>query len=147
MLTDDAKYAHLLRNNIWRCCVFWRRFHACLSQFTLFCKIFIPSNAFDALLCWNWPFSSPNCLTLQITLISFKISGCQTKERKKERKNFVGKLVKGPIIQNGLHHNAHHHQTPDPWSSLFLAVVFWPQSPWSWVGSDPLGQKTTFTFY
>jgi hypothetical protein len=27
------------------------------------------------------------------------------KERKKERKNFVGKFVKGPIIiQNGLHH-------------------------------------------
>jgi hypothetical protein len=35
-----------------------------------FCKIFIPSYAFDALLCRNWPFSSPNRLTLQITLLS-----------------------------------------------------------------------------
>jgi hypothetical protein len=33
------------------------------------CKIFIPSSAFDALLCQNWPFSPPNRLTLQITLI------------------------------------------------------------------------------
>jgi hypothetical protein len=34
-----------------------------------FCKIFIPSYAFDALLCQNWPFSPPNRLTLRITLI------------------------------------------------------------------------------
>jgi hypothetical protein len=35
-----------------------------------FCKIFIPSYAFDALLCRNWPFSPPNHLTsLQITLL------------------------------------------------------------------------------
>ncbi len=30
---------------------------------------FIPSYAFDALLCRNWPFSAPNRLTLQITLM------------------------------------------------------------------------------
>jgi hypothetical protein len=34
-----------------------------------FCKIFIPSYLFDALLCRNWPFSPPNRLTLRITLI------------------------------------------------------------------------------
>jgi hypothetical protein len=33
------------------------------------CKIFNASFAFDALSCQNWPFSSPNCLTLRITLI------------------------------------------------------------------------------
>jgi hypothetical protein len=37
---------------------------------TSFCKIFIPSYAFDALLCRNWPFSPPNRLTLRITLIN-----------------------------------------------------------------------------
>jgi hypothetical protein len=135
-------YVHILKV----LCIL-KMFPCMFVQVTLFCKIFIPSNAFDALLCWNWPFSSPNCLTLQITLISFKISGCQTKERKKERKNFVGKLVKGPIIQNGLHHNAHHHQTPDPWSSLFLGVVFLtPESMvlgWVW----PFRAKDNFHFY
>ncbi len=35
----------------------------------LFCKIFIPSYAFDALLCRNCPFSPPNRLTLRVTLI------------------------------------------------------------------------------
>jgi hypothetical protein len=35
-----------------------------------FCKIFIPSYKFDALLCRNWPFLPLNSLTLQITLIS-----------------------------------------------------------------------------
>jgi hypothetical protein len=34
-----------------------------------FCKIFIPSYAFDALLCRNWPFSPPNRLTLRTTLM------------------------------------------------------------------------------
>jgi hypothetical protein len=34
-----------------------------------FCKIFIPSYGFDALLCRNWPFSPLNRLTLQITLL------------------------------------------------------------------------------
>jgi hypothetical protein len=34
-----------------------------------FCKIFIPSQAFDALLCRNWPFSPLNRLTLRITLM------------------------------------------------------------------------------
>jgi len=34
-----------------------------------FYKIFIPNHAFDALLCPNWPFSTPNRLTLRITLI------------------------------------------------------------------------------
>ncbi len=76
---------------------------------TSFCKIFIPSNAFDALLCWNWLFSSPNCLTLQITLISFKNSGCQKKERKKE---FSWETCQRTNNPNGLHHNAH-HQTPE----------------------------------
>jgi hypothetical protein len=33
-----------------------------------FVKIFIPSPAFDALLCRNWPFLPPNCLTLGVTL-------------------------------------------------------------------------------
>ncbi len=37
-----------------------------------FCKIFIPSYAFDALLCRNWLFSPPNRLTLRITLITHK---------------------------------------------------------------------------
>jgi len=32
-----------------------------------FSKIFIPSYAFDALLCRDWPFSLPNRLTLRIT--------------------------------------------------------------------------------
>jgi hypothetical protein len=35
----------------------------------LFCKIFIPSHMSDALLSPNWPFSSPNRLTLWITLM------------------------------------------------------------------------------
>jgi hypothetical protein len=35
----------------------------------LFCKIFIPSHAFDALLCRNCPFSPPNRLTLRLTSI------------------------------------------------------------------------------
>jgi hypothetical protein len=35
----------------------------------LFCKIFIPSYAFDALLCRNCPFSPPNRLTLRLTSI------------------------------------------------------------------------------
>jgi hypothetical protein len=34
-----------------------------------FCKIFNPSSAFDAILCRNWPFSSPNRLTLRKTLL------------------------------------------------------------------------------
>ncbi len=33
------------------------------------CKILIPSYAFDALLCKNWPFWPPNRMTLQITFI------------------------------------------------------------------------------
>jgi hypothetical protein len=35
-----------------------------------FCKIFnfIPSYMFDGLLCWKWPFSPPNRVTLWITL-------------------------------------------------------------------------------
>jgi len=32
-----------------------------------FCKIFIPSYAFDALSCQNWPFSPSSRLTLRIT--------------------------------------------------------------------------------
>ncbi len=35
----------------------------------LFYKTFIPSCAFDALLCRNWPFLPPNWMTLQITLL------------------------------------------------------------------------------
>jgi hypothetical protein len=35
-----------------------------------FCKIFIPSSAFDGLLCQNWPLSPPNRLTLRITVLS-----------------------------------------------------------------------------
>jgi hypothetical protein len=35
----------------------------------LFCKIFIPSYLFDALLCPNWPFLLPNRVTLWITLL------------------------------------------------------------------------------
>ncbi len=38
-----------------------------------FCKSFIPSSAFDALLCRNWPFLAPNRLTLRITLVSISI--------------------------------------------------------------------------
>jgi hypothetical protein len=38
-----------------------------------FCKIFIPSYVFDALLCQNWPFSPPNCVTLWIKLLSFQL--------------------------------------------------------------------------
>ncbi len=38
-----------------------------------FCKSFIPSYAFGALLCRNWPFLAPNRLTLLITLISISI--------------------------------------------------------------------------
>ncbi len=34
-----------------------------------FCKIFIPSCVFDALICRNWQFSPPNRGTLRITLI------------------------------------------------------------------------------
>ncbi len=34
-----------------------------------FGKIFIPSYAFDALLCRNWPFSPPDRLTLRRTLM------------------------------------------------------------------------------
>ncbi len=36
-----------------------------------FCKIFIPSYVFDALLCRNWPFLPRNRLTLRITLLFF----------------------------------------------------------------------------
>jgi hypothetical protein len=40
-----------------------------------FCKIFIPSYTFDALLCRNWPFlPPPNRVTLQITLLICLIS-------------------------------------------------------------------------
>jgi len=35
------------------------------------CKIFIPSCAFDGLLCRNWPFSPPNQETLRISLIKY----------------------------------------------------------------------------
>jgi hypothetical protein len=42
-----------------------------------FCKIFISSYAFDALLCRNWPFSPPNRLTLRITLLcTIKLTSC-----------------------------------------------------------------------
>jgi hypothetical protein len=34
-----------------------------------FCRIFIPSYTFDALLCQNWSFSPPNRLTLWTTLM------------------------------------------------------------------------------
>jgi hypothetical protein len=34
-----------------------------------FCKIFIPSYTFHALLCQNWLFSTPNCVTLPITIL------------------------------------------------------------------------------
>jgi hypothetical protein len=34
-----------------------------------FCKIFIPSYVFDGLLCWNWPFSPPNRMTLWTNLL------------------------------------------------------------------------------
>jgi hypothetical protein len=34
-----------------------------------FCKIFIASYAFDVLSCRNWPFSPPNRVTLEITLL------------------------------------------------------------------------------
>jgi hypothetical protein len=37
-----------------------------------FSKIFIPSYAFDALLCRNWPFSPPNRLTLTDNFIVFR---------------------------------------------------------------------------
>jgi heme/copper-type cytochrome/quinol oxidase subunit 2 len=37
-----------------------------------FCKIFILSYAFDALLCRNWPFSPSDRLTLRITLLPNK---------------------------------------------------------------------------
>jgi hypothetical protein len=35
-----------------------------------FCKIFILSYIYGALLCWNWPFLPHNHVTLRITLIS-----------------------------------------------------------------------------
>jgi hypothetical protein len=35
-----------------------------------FCKFFIASYAFDALLCWNWPFWPPNHVTFRRTPIS-----------------------------------------------------------------------------
>ncbi len=38
-----------------------------------FCKLFIPSYGFDALLCQNWPFSPPNRLTLRMTLMVGKL--------------------------------------------------------------------------
>ncbi len=38
------------------------------------CKIFIPSYMFDVLLSRNWPFLPPDCLTLQITLLSVRES-------------------------------------------------------------------------
>jgi hypothetical protein len=34
-----------------------------------FCKIFIPSYSFDALLCWNWLFAPTNRGTLWITRV------------------------------------------------------------------------------
>jgi hypothetical protein len=37
-----------------------------------FCKIFILTYAFDALLCRNWPFSPSDRLTLRITLLPNK---------------------------------------------------------------------------
>jgi hypothetical protein len=36
-----------------------------------FCKNFIPSYVFDALLCRNWPFSAPNRLTLRIIILVY----------------------------------------------------------------------------
>jgi hypothetical protein len=49
-----------------------------------FCKIFIPNYGFDALLCRNWPFSPPNCVTLWITLIA--------KKRLKNTQSFLLKI-------------------------------------------------------
>jgi hypothetical protein len=43
-----------------------------------FCKIFIPSYAFDALVCRNWPFSPSNRLTLRITLLSEIYDVCES---------------------------------------------------------------------
>ncbi len=39
-----------------------------------FCKIFIPSYEFDALLCRNQPFSPPDRLTLRITLTNLGLT-------------------------------------------------------------------------
>jgi hypothetical protein len=36
-----------------------------------FCKNLVPSYAFDALLCRNWPFSSPNRLTSMMILLNW----------------------------------------------------------------------------
>ncbi len=47
-------------------------------QVISFCTIFIPINAFDALLCRNWPFSPPDRLTLRITLL-YQLLGLFTK--------------------------------------------------------------------
>ncbi len=46
----------------------------CVSVIS-FCKIFIPNYVFDPLLCRNWPSSSTNCKTLQITLM-YPITWC-----------------------------------------------------------------------
>ncbi len=45
-------------------------------SYFLFVKIFIPSYAFDALVCRNWLFSPPNCLTLPITLVYNQCQSC-----------------------------------------------------------------------
>ncbi len=41
-----------------------------------FCKVFILSYAFDALLCPNWPFPPPDRLTRWITLTCCQFSNC-----------------------------------------------------------------------
>ncbi len=49
-----------------------------------FCKIFIPSYGLDALLCPNWPFSPPNRVTVQITLL-WQLNGAWNLENEQKQ--------------------------------------------------------------
>jgi hypothetical protein len=55
-----------------------------------FVKFCIPSSVFDALLCRNWLLSTPNLVTLWITLISLYISYEYCKHINQTMQNHVG---------------------------------------------------------
>jgi hypothetical protein len=69
----------------------------------LFCKIFVPSYAFDALLCQNWLFSPPSRVTLPITLLDWNFCDRYTLQIRSPKRlghwNLIGcKFVKGCFL-------------------------------------------------
>jgi hypothetical protein len=75
--------------------------------------IFIPSSVFDALLCWNWPFLPPNCVTLQITLLSRKNSWIRNRYN---LTNHDKNPIPFPTSHNTYKNNNTLHTGPNFWS-------------------------------